>query len=115
MNSILFVDDDPLMLRIISDKLKKRPLFTASSLKECQAFLEAGHKPDWVICDFFLKDGETALEVAKLVREFNLPNVRFICITADTSVKEVETSKGIFEAVIEKATPQFFEFIDNLR
>ncbi len=115
MNSILFVDDDPLMVRIIKDKLKKRAIFTASSLAECKDFFAAGHKPDLIICDYFLKDGETALQVAKLVKESNLPGVRLICVSADTSLKEVEASKGIFEAVIEKATPKFFEFIDNLR
>ncbi len=115
MNSILFVDDDPLMVRIISDKLKKRAIFTAGSLNECKEFFAAGHRPDLIICDYFLKNGETALDVAKLVKDLGLNDVRLICVSADTSLKEVEASKGIFEAVIEKTTPKFFEFIDKLR
>ena len=53
--------------------------------------------------------------MAKLVKDLGLNDVRLICVSADTSLKEVEASKGIFEAVIEKTTPKFFEFIDNLR
>lgn len=115
MDSILFIDDDPLMCRIVGDKLKERQLFTGRTLADCQKVLAAGHHPSWIICDYFLEGGETALDVLDLVEKYHLDDTRVICITANSTLREIEACKSKFAAVIEKATPQFFEFIDNLR
>lgn len=66
-HTVLIVDDDPLIARLLELRLASpdRRIYTAATLGEARAFV-AEHRPDVVVLDLFLPDGDGRMLLAEL-------------------------------------------------
>ncbi|MBO9579376.1 MAG: nitrogen regulation protein NR(I) [Sphingobium sp.] len=98
MGKILVVDDDPAICVVISEALKRQGhvVRTAGSIAERQAAL-AAFKPDLLVTDVMLPDGDGLDDVGELIEAD--PNLKVIILSAQNTLNTAvrATGQGAFE------------------
>lgn len=105
---ILFVDDDPILLLVVAERLNKERYQVVTSLSGGEALTLAEKRPfDLAVIDYEMPDTD-GLDVAKAFKSLNLPFI-FLTVSTDRDVADKATRNGALGYIIKPAYPEEIE------
>ena len=111
---IFFVDDEPMFINLMEYTFKCRNGYTVKTFSSGEACIESLHmKPDLVVVDFFLNNGDlqmTGMDLIKKIKEINPATILvFLSGNDDEAVINEATKLGVKKYILKDGY-----FIDNL-